>query len=173
MSDSPLHLDEHVSAKPSLSPGVVKDEEFLLRELFNPQHIRNGELRPAAIPAKDLLSEGFSVNRMKHVTAEFVKASIEQRLSKPRKGEPWKNEGVAKLKTLEVRQILFDGRQAFVVIDTAEPDNRGHASIYVATPGEGESHARELRELLLPFLQKRMSVDEAFEEPVSPSRNPS
>ena len=163
MSDSPPHLDEHVSAKPDLSPGVVEDDELLLRELFNPQHVRNGELLPSAIPAKDLISKGFSVNRMKHVTAEFVKASIEKRLSKSRKGEPWKDEGVAKLKALEVRQIPFDGRQAFVVIDTAEPDNRGHASIYAATPEKGEPHARELRERLLPFLQKRMPVDKAFE----------
>ena len=164
MSDSLPHLDEHVSAQPDLSPGVVEDDELLLRELFNPQHVRNGELRPAAISAKELISKGFSVHRMKHVTAEFVKASIEERLSRPRKGEPWKDEGAAKLKALEVRQIRFDDCQAFVVIDTAESDNRGHASIYAATPGKGESHAREIRDLLLPFLEKRIPVDEAFEE---------
>ena len=163
MSDSPLHLDEHISANPGLSPGVVEDDELLLRELFKPHHIRNGELRPAAISAKDLVLRGFSVNRMKHVTTEFVKASIEKRLSKSRKGESWEEEGVAKLKALEVRQIQFDGRQAFVVIDTAEPNNRGHASIYAASPEKGEPHAREIRDLLLPFLEKRMPVDEAFE----------
>lgn len=163
MSVSSPHLDEHTSAAPGLSPGIVEDDECLLRELFNPQHIKNGELQPAAISLKDLRRCGFSVHRMKYVTAEFVKASIEERLSRPRKGEPWKNEGAAKLKALEVRQILFDGRQAFVVIDTAEPNNRGHASIYAATPGKGDPHARELRKLLLPFLQKRMPVDKAFE----------
>ena len=164
MSDSPLHLDENVSAAPGLSPGVVEDDEILLRELFKPHHVKNGQLRPAAISAKDLISAGFSVKRMRYVTAECVKASIEERLSRPRKGEPLRNEGVAKLKTLEVRQILFDDRRAFVVIDTAEPNNKGHASIYSATPEKGEPYARELRKLLLPFLQKRMPVDEAFEE---------
>ena len=160
MSDSSLHLDEHVSAKPGLSPGVVEDDELLLRALFNPQHIRNGELLPSAIPAEDLLLKGFSVDRMKHVTAEFVKASIEKRLSKT--GKPRKDEGVAKLKALEVRQFRVDDCQALVVIDTAEPDNPGHASIYASAPEKGKTHARELRELLLPFLEKRMPVDEAF-----------
>ena len=161
MSDSSLHLDEHVSAKPGLSPGVVEDDELLLRELFSPQQVRNGELLPSAISTEDLILRGFSVNRMKHVTAEFVKASIEKRLFK--KGEPWKDEGVAKLKALEVRQLRVDDCQALVVIDTAEPNNRGHASIYAAAPEKGKPHARELRELLLPFLKKRMPVDEAFE----------
>ena len=159
----PPHLDEHVSAAPGLSPGPVEDDELLLRELFNPQHVRNGELLPTAISLKDLRLRGFSVHRMKYVTAEFVKASMEERLSRPRKGEPWKNEGVAKLKALEVRQLRVDDRQAFVVIDMAQQNNRGHASIYAAMPEKGDSHARELRNLLLPFLQKRMPVDEAFE----------
>ncbi len=163
MSVPPPHLDEQSSAAPGLSPGIVKDDEYLLRELFNPQHVENGELKLAAISLKDLRSRGFSVHRMKYVTPECVKASIEGRLSRPRKGAPWKNEGAAKLKALDVRQILCDGRQAFVVIDTAEQNNRGHASIYVAAPEKGDQYARELRQLLLPFLQKRMPVDKAFE----------
>ena len=166
MSDSSPHLDEHVSTQPNLSPGVVEDDELLLRELFNPQHVRNGELLPSAIQTEDLLLRGFSVNRMRYVTAEFVKAAIEKRLSE--KGEPWKDEGAAKLKALEVRQIRFDDCQAFVVIDTAERNNPGHASIYAAAPEKGKPHARELRELLLPFLQERMHVDKAFEETESP-----
>lgn len=160
---SPLHLNEHISAASGLSPGPVEDDELLLRELFNPQHVRNGELLPTAISLQDLRSRGFSVHRMKYVLTEFVKASMEKRLSRPRKGEPWKNKGVAKLKTLEVRQLRVDDCQAFVVIDTAQQNNRSHASIYAAASGKGDAQARELRRLLLPLLQKRMPVDKAFE----------
>ncbi len=91
-----------------------------------------------------------------------MEKSVEERLSRPRKGEPWKDEGAAKFQTSEVRRIRLDGRPAFVVIDTAHACNPGHAGIYAAAPGKGDAHARELRSLLLPLLQKRMSIEEAF-----------
>ena len=160
----PPHLDETTSAAPGISPGPVKDEEFLLREIFNPYHVKDGKLLNTVISLQDLRYNGFSVHRMAHVTAEFVKKSIEERLSKSRRGEPWKEEGAAKLKTLNVREICLENRQALVVIDRALKDNPGHASIYAADPKKGDAHARELRSLLLPLLQERISVDKAFEE---------
>lgn len=156
------HLDEGNSAAPCVSPGTVRDEEFLLRELFNPQHIVDGKLIESAISLQDLRQRGFSVHRMKHVRADFIKASMEERLSRPRKGTPWTNEGVAKLTAQAVRQLRLDDQQAFVVIDTAVEDNPGHASIYAAEPEKGDPYARELRSLLLPLLHNRMSVDEAY-----------
>ena len=158
------HLDETSSAAPGISPGVVKDDETLLRELFNPQHVKNGELLPAAIPVKDLLDRGFSVHRMQYVTEDFVKKLIEERLSKPRKDGPWTNEGVARFKALEVRQLsLREGQQAFVIIDTATDDNPGHASIYATAPEKGEAHARELRDLIRQLLESRIPIEDAFE----------
>ena len=99
---------------------------------------------------------------MKYVSREFVEKSVKNQLSKPRKSEPWKDEGVAKFQTLEVRRLCLDGQQAFRVIDTAHAGNRGHAGLYAAAPEKGKAHARELRSLLLPLLQKRISVQEAF-----------
>lgn len=161
---SPLHFDEARSAAPNISPGVVKDNESLLRELFNPQHIKNGKLLPAAIPVRDLLDRGFSVHRMQYVTKSFVHELIESRLSKPRKDGPWTNEGVARFKALEVRRLgLRDEQKAFVIIDTATDDNPGHASIYVAAPEKGEGHARELRDLMCQLLKNRVSLEDAFE----------
>ena len=163
LAGSSLHLDERTSAAPDLSPGVVDDNEYLLREMFNPQHVKDGELLVTAISLKDLRFRGFSVHRMDYVTAESVNASIRERLSKPRTGTPWKDEGVARLQASVVRAFYLDDQQVFVVIDTAREDNRGHASIYVAASGKGEAHARKLRSLLLPLLQKRTSVEQAFE----------
>ena len=148
---------------PGISPGIVEDEEFLLREMFNPQHVRSGKLLERAIRAEDLWKKGFSVHRMKYVSADFVQESVENSLSRPRKAEPWKDEGVAKLQTLSVRLLCTDdGKKAFVVIDTALNENPGHASIYIAEPERGEKYARRLRNLLLPLLQNRMTIDEAY-----------
>ena len=166
------HLDESESAAPRISPGVVEDEEFLLREMFNPQHIEDGKLLERAIPAEDLWKRGFSVHRIKHVSIEFIKSAVEERLSRPRKGKPWKDEGVAKLQTLSVRQLrTCDGKRAFVVIDTALKENPGHACIYMAEyipePKKGEKHARKLRKLLVDLLQNRMTLEEAYADVTS------
>lgn len=157
------HRDENTSAEPILSPGVVEDTEFLLRVLFNPQHIKDGVVQEAAIPITDLQSKGFSVHRMKFVESEFVMNSINQTLSKPRSGISWKDEGVAKFKTKTVRQIKdHDGNQAFVVIDTAISENPGHASIYLSKSDVKKACARKLRSQLLELLTPRISVDEAY-----------
>ena len=159
-----IHFDEKSSAAPDISPGIVEDKEFLIREMFNPEHIVNGELIERAMMASDLQQNGFSVHRIRYVKADFIKASTATRLAKPRQGQQWKSEGVAKLKTLEVRRLRVDNKQAFLVIDTAKKTNPGHASIYVSERQRGKSYARELRSLLLPLLQNRMSVDEAYQQ---------
>ena len=157
-----LHLDESVSAAPDCSPGTVQDDERLLRALFNPQHVQQGKVLARAIPVKDLRERGFSVHRVSHVTPDFVQSYIDDALFRPRSGEPWTDEGVAILLTAKIRKLLLNGQRAFVVIDTGHPDNPGHASIYAAQPDRSEAHARELRTLLLPLLQNRLSVQEAF-----------
>jgi len=163
LPNNPPHLDEHVSAAPDISPGIVADDEYLLRELFNPQHIDDGgQVLVTAISLKDLRHRGFSVNRIRYVSRDFIKSSVGERLSRPRHGRPWRDEGVAKFATRQIRQIQTQGEQAFVVIDTALPENPGHASIYVTKPQMGEAYARELRKLLLPLLQDRMSIEQAF-----------
>ncbi len=159
---APLHLDESLSAAPDFSPGIVQDDERLLRALFNPEHIRQGQLLDRAIPVKDLRERGFSVDRATYVTRALVQSKIDGTLSRPRQGRPWIGEGIAILITAEIRNLLVDEQQAFVVIDTATTDNPGHASIYAAQPGKKESQVRELRGLLLPLLENRCSLQEAF-----------
>ena len=156
------YLDETVSAAPDVSPGVVLNDEQLLRSLFNPDHIKDGVLQVAAIPLRDLQVRGFSVNRLSHVTPEFVDAGINRLLARRPGGEPRYSEGVARFSAGTVRGIQVEGRQVFVVIDTALPDNVGHASIYLSDVSMPQSQARRMRERLLPLLQRRMSVAEAF-----------
>ena len=69
-----------------------------------------------------------------------------------------------------MREITDDEEQAFVVIDTAIPENPGHASIYAATTGLSDGQLRDLRERLLPLLEQRMRPEEAFRWNLSWSR---
>lgn len=158
-----MHLNESISAAPEYSPGVVLDSEILLREMFNPQHIVDGNVVVTAVPLTELRSSGFSVHRKEYVSLKSVKKSMEKRLLRLRKGKPWKDEGVAEILTGEVRGLGNYGERALVVIDTALPDNRGHASIYAAKPELGDAHARKLRSLLIPLLQNRKPVEQVFE----------
>ena len=165
MASSP-HLDETTSAS-VFSPSVVRDEEFLIREVCDPEHWdSNGNLVETAIPVRDLRERGFSVHRRTYTTAEFVKQAIQERCGKPRQNGPWK-EYAAVLKAEEVRSIRIEDEdgQALVVIDTALEDNRAHASIYVATPKRSKRDAKRARTYLLPFLRLCLTVEGAFQDP--------
>ena len=159
---APPHVDEKVSARPDISPGVVEDHERLLRALFNPDHVKDGEVLVTAISLTDLSSRGFSVHRTEFVSPPLVQSLIDKFLSRLPDGQQRKFEGVARLETRDVREIKENGKQLFVAIDTAMQCNRGHASIYLSDTSLSEGRARELRKLLLPLLQERTSVAEAF-----------
>ena len=134
----------------------------MLREMFNPQHVKDGEVVVTAVSLTELRSTGFSVHRKEYVSLEFVRKALEWRLLKPRKGTPWKNEGVAEILTGDVRRIRRDEESLFVIIDTAVSENPGHASIYAAIPELRDPEARKLRLLLLPLLQNRKLVEQVF-----------
>lgn len=169
MTDQGPHLDEGRSAAPGISPGVVSDCEYLLRELYFPEHVEDEaghRLNERAIPVKDLIKRGVSVHRKKYVSAERIRNLTDERLGRPRKGVAWKSLGVAKLKTEAVRNLRLNAdtrAQALVVVDTATIDLPWHASIFAAMPGTTQSCARKLRNLLLPLLRDhRMTVEEAY-----------
>ena len=156
------HLDETSSAAPDISPGIVEDDEPLLRSVFNPDHVKDGQIQPSAISLSDLRERGFSVNRLRYVTQEFVAESIDRTLARTFQGIARESEGVACFEARAVRDVRDNDTQVIVVIDTALQDNRGHASIYLANPDVKPSQARRMREKLLPLLHGRVSVAEAF-----------
>ena len=156
------HLDESTTAAPGVSPGIVADNEILLREVLNPDHVVNGELLSSAIPLKDLKGRGFSVHRREYVTQRFVESSIGQKLVRPFGKETRGAEEFALFSTRTVRKLQNDGLQAFVVIDTGMHSNPGHAPIYLSQIGMKESLARRLRNKLLTILENRVSVTHAF-----------
>ena len=115
-----------------------------------------------AVSLTELRYKGFSVHRKNYVSYEFIKDSINQRLSKPRKGTEWKSEGVSEISTKDIRCLIEGGKRLFSVIDTAESTNSAHASIYAAEPKKGDAHARKLRFHLKKFLQNRKSLESVF-----------
>lgn len=88
-----LHRDESTTAAPGISPGVVTDDEILLRELFEPYHIENGEISPRAVSLSDLQEKGFSVHRKAFAKKGDLRRAIDRRLAKLRNGETWKGGG--------------------------------------------------------------------------------
>ena len=169
LPDESSHLSEECSAAPGISPAPVADCEYLLRELYFPHHT-DGEPEPEltarAITVRELRDTGFSVNRMTYVGAVCLGQLIAERLSRPRRGLPWRSLGVAKLQAGEVRSVRLPDapdEQALVVIDTATEERPWHASIHARRLGVPDSRFRELRDLLIPLLRRtRMSIEEAY-----------
>ncbi len=168
----PLHPNERVTAAPGISPGPVENEEVLLREMYSPQHVQNGKVVSKRVFTLDDLAQGLSVHRMKYTPSAFIKAAIRERLlAKEKKGKPWTSEGVAVFTAEEVRKILWQNEQAFIVKDTALLEHPGHASIHaiidVADPKKRDVYLRELRSDLTNIhrlFDKRMLVDEVFQQ---------
>ena len=156
-----VYLNEGISPDPDHSPGVVRDDEYLIREMCDPGHFENGVITTAAISLRDLISEGVSVHRKQYTSIEFIRRAVKSRCEN-RQG--WK-EYVSLLKVEEVRAIIDEGKQVFRVIDKPTTDNPGHAHIYVFCPENIErpqAYTRKMRSKLLPLLQNYMSVDVAF-----------
>lgn len=151
-------MNEEVTASSGISPGVVVDDEILLHEMYEPFHIRDGTVQEQAIPAHTLLYDGLSVHRKQYVPREFVERSIAQKLQA--KNYNWRFDGLAVLRAGILRNLILEDEKAFVITDTASKDNIAHASILAAPhANRGPSRARKLRNILLPYLQKRAPLN--------------
>ena len=155
-----LHLDESVSAAPGVSPGVVVDDEILIRELYNPNDISEKEVKNSAIPRQDLICRGLSCHRLEYVSKSIVTELTERRLANK---DGWQFVGLARLRVRSIRSLQCNGRRAFVVIDTALEQNRSHASVFAADGlSTSKSQAKELRRILMPLFRDIVSLNDAF-----------
>ena len=169
MAEQKPHLDEGCSSAPGISPGVVFNCEYLLREVYSPYHVddENGsEFSERAITVTELRETGFSVHRRTYVGLECVNGLISRRLALRGEDKKWKSAGVVKLQAGDVRELRLDGEpheQVLVVVDSGTCSTPWHASIFAKQVGASRSHCRELRDLLLPLLQRNlMSTEEAY-----------
>ena len=167
LADQRPHLDEASSAAPGISPGVVTDDEFLLRELYSPQHTDDGggdDLTERAMPVTELIKTGVSVHRMQHVGAHQIQQLIDERIAAAETSR--RSLGVARLHSATVRRLRLSGEpetRQFVVTDTGTLERPWHASIFAAMENAKQSRGRQLRKLLLPLLREHMmTMDEAY-----------
>ena len=156
------HLDESASASPALSPGTVQGQETLLRIIIEPDHIREGRIQPSAVQLRDLTQRGLSVYRREYAAKQAVEADVRALLGRTTAAGRRRLEGLASFNTRAVRALVIQERQAFVIIDTALPNNMAHASIYLASPQLSQSLARELREQLLILMENIVTLEQAF-----------
>lgn len=145
---------ESESQAPELSPGVVKNDEFLLRTMFHPEHIVDGRVIPPAIPSKDLKERGYSLDREKYAVVRKIcrRMLAQQRKQPDNRQEPF----ISKFLCERVRNLVCEeDKRAFIVVDDAVEENTAHASILSAYPRK-PAQIKRLKSTLLPVLQEML-----------------
>ncbi|WP_442498239.1 hypothetical protein [Methylobacter sp. sgz302048] len=133
----------------------MRNEEYLLRIIYAPEHIVNGSVIESAIALDDLSQRGFSLDRETYVDDTVM----QQRIITQTNRNPAQRQSniVAKFQCCRARSILDEmDERVFIVIDDAQDDNKAHASLYSAKENLGRGALRKLRSQLLPLLQENL-----------------
>ena len=115
------------------SPGVVGDDELLIRTVYSPIQINQetGVVDPAHF-RNDALKRGFSVNRKHHVREADLRKTIESKIARDRHEGKERDDfyRVVTARCSDVRRLAGeDGKRLFCVYDTAFEEDRSHADI--------------------------------------------
>ena len=134
--------------------GVVKDDEYLLRVIYAPEHIVDGLVIETAISLDDLSTRGFSLDRKIYKDDALIEQRIVNQTQKS--PEQRQSSSISEFLCVDARNISVPeqtNERAFIIIDDAQDDNQAHASLYSAQDGLKKGALRKLRALLLPLLQ--------------------
>lgn len=157
-------LEDEKTPQSIYSPGIVKDEEGLLRWKFHPEHYVDDELGPAAVPIRDLKQNGLSVDRCQFSKKERIKEEItrlQEKLPDQRA-----QAHVYKFNCSEIRSLKDkEGFRSLLVIDEALKDNEAHAAIYSAKDRK-DSKLRKIRNELLNIFKNRVDIEDIFPKAV-------
>ncbi len=154
------HRDEHESAAPCFSPGLVQSDEIVLRTIIDPDHLNpDGTLASAAISLEDICFRGWSVDRKRFTSQWRIKLSHSD----------WKKKKptiircyVLPIPVSEIRRSNPTGEsQDFVVTDAAMWLNPAHGAILLSGP-KGQGAARGFRNNLLQKFPHYVDVTEVF-----------
>ena len=103
------------------SPGIVKNDETVVRQIFSPIHVdeETGEVKTAAFD--DASNKGLSVNRLAHASPEDIHQSGEKKADTDRKSgkEDRAYLGFVEADVEKIRSDLEDNTRVFTVYDTA------------------------------------------------------
>ena len=156
-------LKDEKSSQSRYSPGRVKCDEDLLRLGYHPQDIdENGKIAPKAITIDDLAKRGFSVDRKKYHNKELIKNRAINQIKNC--SEQRKQSFISIFSCSSVRKIKKDNSErAFIVLDTANKENKAHASIYGNS--DKKSILRSVRVTLSEILNENLvSLNEFLTE---------
>ena len=103
--------DDELRSQSAYSPGVVKDEEELLRIIFYPEHIVDNIVQPSAIALDDLRSRGFSVERRQYVQHDILQRNVDN--LRNRRQEMRQIDYIAQLQCRAVRDTGQQCREGF------------------------------------------------------------
>jgi len=145
------------------SPGVVEDEEPLLRLLYVPEHVdvKTNRVIETAIPLVDLKSRGLSLDRLAFAKKGIIQERMKQQMI--RDPDKRKEASLAKFCCSDIRSIVDtdSGVRKNLVIDDAMEINIAHASIF-SHKEMGNGALRKQRAVLLEYLQDRYCLDALF-----------
>ena len=134
-----VHYREHFpececerSSVSAHSPGLVQDDEILIRTLYSPFQINEetGRVDPAHFRT-DLEKRGFSVNRMDHISETDLQTKIARKIEHDRakgrqRGEFYR---VVTARCGDIRHLVDGDRRLFCTYDTASEDDPSHADV--------------------------------------------
>ncbi len=165
--------DEEKSVSPVFSPGPVKNTELLLRVLYQPEHIKNGEAIVTAISLDDLKANGWSVDRKEYIETEILEERIAAQVQ--RNPETRKVSFSSELLCNDIRKIFDEvtGEREFLVVDEIDenesPINKAHAAIYSANKTKN-GVLRKIRGNLIEELNKKIIPHDKLLQELSSSR---
>lgn len=152
------------------SPGVILEDERLIRALDQPVHFVDGEFSPTAF--FDAQIRGLSVNRLSHISLSDVVQLAQNRVARVNQkkvlasvaeaGETppaiRKAVGYVILSTTDLRNVRWRAngpeRRVFGVYDTAKADDPSHGDVFFLIAGK---HAwRSAREALYQLAKRTL-----------------
>lgn len=158
--------EEHVfesSVTDNEPDDVLKDEDELLRLLFDSEAYKNGNVTDEAILSRDLKERGFSLDIKKMSKIEVIKqrAQIQSAkiLLKDPSSELRRIPYISTLLNSEVKSCKDEqGRILFETFHTPQPDNDAHASLYCIHKNEGRGYYVYARNQIRPLLERKVKL---------------
>lgn len=141
------------------SPGVVKNSEYLARQIFSPIHIdlETNEIKPGAFD--DVLSKGMSTNRLYIESEKTIHSYGEAKAEKDKQLKPDREyHGFITANAGDIRSCVIDpsiDKQIFAIYDTSRIDAISHADVCaIASPKFNRSQKIEIRKVLRETFSK-------------------
>jgi hypothetical protein len=145
------------------SPGIVKDDEILIRQIYSPIHIDQETGKITSLTFDDASSKGLSVNRKAHCSLEQLKEKIERKLEIDRERGKMDRRFIGIIYSIcgDIRTIKNDNIRGFCVYDTAKVKDISHADICQCV---GRSQGSKIRrQLQKAFQDKPVDLESLFD----------